>query len=103
MDKLAQSEVAGGHVRSRRAYISMVTNDSYFSGVVALQKSILRAKCEFPLYIMVGPHVSEAIRLRIGTICAGTISVPEIMRRSKSSIDATGPWDQSEYTKLNLW
>jgi lipopolysaccharide biosynthesis glycosyltransferase len=103
-----------------RAYVTMVTSDSYLPGAMALAKSSKRNKCGYPLHIIVGPKVSRGGKKSLERYFASVLEVPTIpstpdldttsrTEEPPSSDDvstsnkASFHWSQSEYTKLNIW
>ena len=86
-------------VNNRKCYMSLLCNDSYLPGVSVLCKTIKRYN-KYPIYVMVSNDVSETTCNRLTTICDGIIHVPTI---SSQYSDKTVSWDNSAYTKLNLW
>lgn len=84
---------------SNKCYMTLLCNDNYLPGVSVLCKTIKRYN-KYPIYVMVSKNVSETTCNRLNTICDGIIHVPSI---SSPYSDKTVSWDNSEYTKLNLW
>lgn len=83
----------------RAAIVTLITDDSYLPGVVALSKSLRAAATKYPLHILTTSAVSRASLFHLRRL--GRVSeVPEISSPF-SCPDAC--WANSALTKLNIW
>ena len=49
----------------QRGYVTAITNDNYFPGVIALSQSLKRVKSKVHLYCMITHNVSDKVRLEM--------------------------------------
>ena len=88
-----------GNSGQRAAFVTLITDDSYLPGVVALSKSLRATATKYPLHILTTCAVSRASIFHLRRL--GTVSeVPEISSPF-SCPDAC--WASSALTKLNIW
>ena len=116
------------NVDAREAFATMVTSDSYVVGAVVLASSLQSASARRPVVCMVSPQVSAESRkvlrgagMELADVEGGNptclcgrsamfvLVVPRLFA-SAACADIAAPrtsdveaWNQSGYTKLNLW
>lgn len=54
-----------GDSMSKYAYVTVITNDAYESGVLALWHSVVESGCKYPFVAMVSENVSGAVKGRL--------------------------------------
>jgi len=105
IDNINHDNVSINSIDGNRCYMTLLCTDSYLPGVSVLCKTIKRYN-KYPIYVMVSKEVSETTCHRLTTLCDGIIHVPSIsspyFNTNKNSEEAAS-WDNSEYTKLNIW
>ena len=84
----------------RRAYVTLLTTDSYGKGVLALQRSLVAVESEYPLVVMVTPSVGAEVRAslaadgceldlpRILSTCKEGLEVPDLRKRYIGALQA---------------
>lgn len=82
------------------ACISLITNDSFLPGIIALSKSI-RTHSKYAFHIMVTNDVSESTLTRLRSLCDEVITVDAISNPYDQHQDVS--WTSSALTKLNIW
>jgi len=96
------------------AYVTLLTDDSYFPGVSVLAKSLKATRTIYPFVLMLGVDVSQATEIRLKAMCDLTIRVSNIacpyasvsstQPSSSSSSSSSGScWENAELTKLHIW
>lgn len=90
------------------AFVSLLTDDSFFPGVQTLVKSVQATGTVFPTYILIGSAVSAATFARLQSLCDGaerveTISCPYNVTTEGRSTCSDSTWVQAELTKLHVW
>lgn len=86
---------------SKKAFVTMIADDSYFPGVQALSKSLKATNTQFPLFVLVGPYVSCAVTSRLRPLCNGFVEGQHIEPTDEFRTNAS--WAKSEFLKLNIW
>ncbi len=82
------------------AYFTMLTNDNFLPGLVALSKSIRLTKTQYPLGVIVSENVTRSTIARLKHLCDITI----IGRNIKNPFRGhNASWFNSEFFKLNIW
>lgn len=79
------------------AYVTVLSTDDYLPGVLALEESLRLSKSAYPLHVLVGSGVSEAVhdtltQAGIPTIQAPPIDVPEEIRQANLTSDHHRHW-----------
>jgi glycogenin len=90
-------------VQEDRAFVTLLTNDSFFPGVVTLCKSISASGSNYPVYVMVSSEVSETTKQRLVPICPRIVVVDRIECPYPSPPEHDAPWISSDLTKLHIW
>jgi alpha-N-acetylglucosamine transferase len=85
------------------AFVTLLTNDSFFPGVVTLCKSISASGSKYPVYVMVSSEVSETTKQRLLPICPRLLVVDRIECPYPSPPEHDAPWVSSDLTKLHIW
>ena len=105
------------------AYISLLTDDSYFPGISVLAKSLKATRTIYPFVVLLGVDVSQATEVRLKAMCDLTIRVTNIAcpysssspsntnsnssssnsSSSNSSNSSSSCWVNAELTKLHVW
>jgi inositol phosphorylceramide glucuronosyltransferase 1 len=85
---------------SSRAYVSLITSDSFFPGIFVLGKTLLATGTDIPFYIIVGPNVTQSTITRLNSMCSGVIYGSQIANPYNGPKQS---WTDSEFIKLNIW
>lgn len=83
-----------------RAYVSLITSDSFFPGIFVLGKTLKATGTDIPFYVIVGPKVSQATVNRLKCMCSGVIYGSHIANPYDGPNQS---WTDSEFIKLNIW
>jgi len=97
----AAGQVGKGGGIGGEAFATMVTSDSYVVGAIVVADS-LYSTCghKRPVICMVTTSVSQASRKMLSGAGLQLEEVDDIASKGMSDVEA---WNQSGYTKLNLW
>lgn len=82
---------------TKRAYVTVLSGDSYLEGLLALNESLRWCKSAHPLYVVVGSEVTEAARhvidrAGIAPIPAPALQIPDDIRRANLKSDHHKHW-----------
>lgn len=89
-----------------KAYISVLSNDSYLLGVLCLKKSLDLVNSKYPLYILLTNEVSEEVedklnKYQIKTIRKDKINLPSSIINKNNSAEKSR-WNYT-FDKLNIF
>ena len=89
-----------------KAYISVLSNDSYLLGVLCLKKSLDLVNSKYPLYVLLTNEVSEEIedklnKYQIKTIRKEKINLPFNIINKNNSAEKSR-WNYT-FDKLNIF
>lgn len=82
---------------TKRAYVTVLSGDSYLDGLLALDESLRWCKSAYPLYAVLGSEVTDAARAvidraGIAPIFAPALEVPDEIRRANENSDHHKHW-----------
>lgn len=95
-----------------RAYVTILSDNSYINGVVVLHRSLVLSKAKYPLFCIVTPEVSEENRIVLQKLGIWMIEKDLIMPPSSSkeealevveSLDCYGSWWHKALVKLHIF
>ena len=86
----------------RYAYVTVITNMSYFKGLLVLANSMKRVKARFPFYVLVPKSVSAELRDSILSLDLPILEYEDILLDQKlQNANAVTSWNQT-FFKLNI-
>src|SRR5215831_9559305 len=79
------------------AYVTVLSTDNYLPGVLALDESLRLCKSAYPLYVLVGSGVNDAVqdtleRAGIPTIQLPPLDIPDEIRQANAMSDHHRHW-----------
>lgn len=82
---------------TRRAYVTVLSGDSYLDGLLVLDESLRRCRSAHPLCVVVGSRVTDAARQVIegagmASIPAPAVEIPDDIRRANENSDHHRHW-----------
>jgi glycogenin len=82
---------------TKRAYVTVLSGDSYLDGLLALNESLRRCKSAHPLHVVVGSEVTDTARrvidrAGIAPIAAPVVEIPDDIRRANLNSDHHKHW-----------
>ena len=84
------------------AYVTVVTNMSYFKGLSVLVKSFKRVKSKFPLYVAIPKNCESDLRERIGSLNVSVLMCDDIsLDQNLQNANIVSSWNQT-FFKLNI-
>lgn len=63
--------------RDGHAYVTLLTSENYLDGVLALEASLRRCGCVYPLWVVLGEQIGEACAARLAQAGIPTCPMPE--------------------------
>lgn len=63
--------------RDGHAYVTLLTSENYLDGVLALEASLRRCGCVYPLWVVLGERIGEACAARLAQAGIPTCPMPE--------------------------
>lgn len=63
--------------RDGHAYVTLLTSENYLDGVLALEASLRRCGCVYPLWVVLGERIGEACAARFAQAGIPTCPMPE--------------------------
>jgi len=124
------SASAPSSARSRKSFVTLLTNDNYFYGVSVVCKTLRQHSPGFQITVLAGPAVSETTLARLEPLCTMVLRVealscplaatsteeatPAATTAAAAEVEGAGGggkredhssscWAQAEMTKLNIW
>jgi len=86
------------------AWVTLATNDSYAVGVMVLAHSLQAVKTTRPLVVMVGDHVSPAMRSQLSQVCCLVKDVSILDSEDSAHLALLArPELGVTFTKLHCW
>jgi glycogenin glucosyltransferase len=84
------------------AYVTVVTNMSYFAGLSVLAKSFKRTKAKYPLFVLVPQKADPELKQRIHTLKLSVIESDDILiDEDFQKANRVSSWNQT-FFKLNI-
>jgi glycogenin len=82
---------------TKRAYVTVLSGDSYLDGLLALNESLRWCRSAHPLYVVVGSEVTDAARrvidrAGITPISVPAMAIPDDIRRANQNSDHHKHW-----------
>lgn len=87
----------------KQAYVTVLSDDSYYRGVKALQKSLEATHTKYPLLILITNDVSEAVEKKLGGKNIKRVPsfvVPEYIKKRNQKINQN--WNKT-FDKLKIF
>ncbi len=84
------------------AYFTLLTDDKFLPGIIALHKTLISTKTTILLYIVISPTISPNVRNRLKSLLGASCIIEGIHIENPCKGHDTS-WTNSEYIKLNLW
>ena len=88
---------------SRRAWVTLLSDATYISGVCALFNSLLETETDYALIVMVTPSVPLAVRTKLATIGCKMREVLPLMPRMSSTPHYACAHFADCWAKLRMW
>jgi len=101
---LSATDLADSFTMATEAWVTLATNDSYAIGVMVLAHSLRAVQTTRPLVVMVGDHVSSAMRSQLSEVCCLVKEVNILDSEDSAHLALLArPELGITFTKLHCW